>query len=346
MDPTTIAAIIGSVTGVLALLMYFIKIGGIITKVNTLWEKDIPEQLKELNTKTKTLWAVYVEDRLRGLPPDYTGSYYLTKKGEEILPAGLKEELKEIAKSEKFRHIDSVGDVVPLIIEEKIDSLRNVSVSANISLGDAAIVASLYAFKIKVFDELLSGDYLKIDASAIKKMPDSSKQKYLDEIILKFQDDNVDVRRRAAMALGRIGDARVVDALIVALKDKDEVVRRNAASALGAIGDAEAVEALVEALKEGNADLRRNAAKALRHIGDPGAVEALKKALKDPNTNVRRNAALALGRIGDPRAVEALKKALEVGDADLLVYIPRALEQIEAKQKSTSMEAEKDPSDE
>jgi len=67
MDPTTIAAIIGSVTGVLALLMYFIKIGGIITKVNALWDKDIPTQLDELNTKTKTLWEKDIPEQLKEL---------------------------------------------------------------------------------------------------------------------------------------------------------------------------------------------------------------------------------------------------------------------------------------
>ena len=338
MDPTTIAAIIGSVTGVLALLIYFIKIGGIITMVNTLWEKNIPEQLKELstrtntlweknipeqlkelstrtntlweknipeqlkelNTRTNTLWKVYIEDRLQEMPREYTGSYYLTIKGEEILPADLKEELKEIAKSEKFEHIDSVGDIVPLIIEEKIDSLRNVSASANISIGDAAILASLYAFKVKILDELLSGDYSKIDASAIKKMPDSSKQQYLDEIILKLEDKNPDKRRSVVMALGRIGDPRAVDALIEVLKeDPDVSVRWNTAVALGSIGDARAVDALIEVLKE-DADIvvLRNAIEALGCIGDPRAVDVLTNvSLKHRRVGVRSDAKKAIEEI-------------------------------------------------
>jgi len=49
------------------------------------------------------------------------------------------------------------------------------------------------------------------------------------------------VRRDAAGALGKIGDARAVEPLIAALKDEDKDVRTAAARVLGQIRDARAV---------------------------------------------------------------------------------------------------------
>ncbi|NIM13846.1 MAG: hypothetical protein GTO45_17520 [Candidatus Aminicenantes bacterium] len=63
--------------------------------------------------------------------------------------------------------------------------------------------------------------------------------------------------------------------LINALKDGDYLVRRNAAEALGKIGDAEAVELLINALKDEDYFVRSNAAGALGKIGDARAVEHL-----------------------------------------------------------------------
>lgn len=67
-------------------------------------------------------------------------------------------------------------------------------------------------------------------------------------------DRNVQVRRQAALALGRIGpDAeQAVPALSAALGDGDEQVRRNAARALGQIGPAakEAIGPLMQLLRQ------------------------------------------------------------------------------------------------
>lgn len=60
-----------------------------------------------------------------------------------------------------------------------------------------------------------------------------------------LKDDNIDIRKRAAISLGYIGDPRAVEPLIQALKDKDKDVRERAAMALGEIGDPRAVEPLI-----------------------------------------------------------------------------------------------------
>ena len=75
------------------------------------------------------------------------------------------------------------------------------------------------------------------------------------------KDENNDVRRRAAEALGRIGGEKAVKPLITALaKDKADVVRGSVAEALGMIGGEKAVETLITALaKDENNDVRRGA---------------------------------------------------------------------------------------
>lgn len=130
-----------------------------------------------------------------------------------------------------------------------------------------------------------------------------------------------------------------VAALIENLKDEDEQVRRDAATALGDIGPAakDAVPALIVALKkDADEDVRRNVATALGEIGPmaKGAVPALIIALKkDVDEEVRRNTAIALGEIGPAAkdAVPALTQALKDEDEDLRDAAQTALKKIQAE---------------
>ena len=186
-----------------------------------------------------------------------------------------------------------------------------------------------------VLDELLSGDFSKIDpiASAIKEMPDSDKQQYLDEIILKLEDENADVRWRAAVALGRIGDAKAVEPLIEAFKDKDSYVRDKAeealenicADAVKKIG-ADAVKPLIGALKDDNPKMRASAAKTLGKIGSRLISKPVVKFIigVDKFNRIIKD------------IVNALTETLEKTERNLeeRFIIENALDNIKAKQKS------------
>ncbi len=85
-----------------------------------------------------------------------------------------------------------------------------------------------------------------------------------------LEDPSVDVREKAAQALGLFGEAGldVVPELIRALNGRDGRVRVDAASALGRIGPRaeKAIPALEQALKDDDADVRQEAKKALTRV--------------------------------------------------------------------------------
>jgi HEAT repeat protein len=134
------------------------------------------------------------------------------------------------------------------------------------------------------------------------------------------------VRKAAAEALGKIGDARAVEPLIAALRDIDCDVHWRSADALGQIGDARAVKPLIATLKSPYGIVFQAAARALLQIKTP-AVEPLISALSDISS-MAVAAAQLLGRIGDARAVEPLIAALRDSNSDVRHYAAEALGKI------------------
>jgi cyclophilin family peptidyl-prolyl cis-trans isomerase/HEAT repeat protein len=83
------------------------------------------------------------------------------------------------------------------------------------------------------------------------------------------------VRRRAALAIGRVGLTDGIKPLTATLADADPEVREMAAFALGLIGDASAAPALVAALADASPIVRGRAAEALGQIGAKEAAEPI-----------------------------------------------------------------------
>jgi HEAT repeat protein len=89
----------------------------------------------------------------------------------------------------------------------------------------------------------------------------------LDSTLAKLlADESIEVRKRATLAAGRIGDERAVASLIPLLeKDSDKSVRAMAAFALGEIESATAIEALLAELRKGREPLVQ--ARAVEALG-------------------------------------------------------------------------------
>jgi len=80
-------------------------------------------------------------------------------------------------------------------------------------------------------------------------------------------DKEAQLRRRAALAIGRIGQSEGTESLIISLIDPEPEVRQMSAFALGLIGDEMATNALIQALQDPSPMVQGRAAQALGRIG-------------------------------------------------------------------------------
>ena len=97
--------------------------------------------------------------------------------------------------------------------------------------------------------------------------------------------------------------------LVRLLEDGEARIRRRAAIAVGRVGLPEAVPALVKRLQtDTDAEVRQMAAFGLGLIGDQSAVEPLRAAVADPLPLVAGRAAEALGLLNDTASAPAIGK--------------------------------------
>ncbi len=99
--------------------------------------------------------------------------------------------------------------------------------------------------------------------------------------------------------------------LVELLADPSPRVRRRAALAIGRVGRPEGIAPLVASLGDAEAEVRQMSAFALGLLGDESAAEPLLLALDDPSPLVQGRAAEALGRIGAAGAAEAIGGLVE-----------------------------------
>jgi len=93
-------------------------------------------------------------------------------------------------------------------------------------------------------------------------------------------DGEARVRRRAALAIGRVGLAEGLDLLLPRLQDQEPEVRQMTCFALGLLGDKRAVEPLRAALADQSMLVQGRAADALGLIGDQAAAPAIATMLR------------------------------------------------------------------
>jgi HEAT repeat protein len=193
----------------------------------------------------------------------------------------------------------------------------------------------------------------------LAKTPEE-KEKAVTALIPALKDPAMPVRRDAAEALGKLGDARATAPLYELLTDPDAWVGKVATEALQtglAVGlDTEQVSALIENLNSADPDTRLNAmrilgasknnlayepllaligeadvevkaeaAKSLGALGDPRALQTLLGLLADETSGVRSGAALGLGSLGSKDAVEPLIQALADPEWEVRIAVATAL---------------------
>ena len=110
----------------------------------------------------------------------------------------------------------------------------------------------------------------------------------------------------AAAAPAAVSPRRARPDLVELLADASPRVRRRTALAIGRVGRPEGVAPLVASLGDAEPEVRQMSAFALGLLGDESAAEPLLRALDDPSPLVQGRAAEALGRIGAAGAADAI----------------------------------------
>jgi HEAT repeat protein len=161
------------------------------------------------------------------------------------------------------------------------------------------------------------GEYPLLRRLAMEMLSRIKPRRAIDQLVGELSDEDYDVRRRAADALGDIGTVEALPPLIETLKtDEYGSVRERAAYALGRIGAVEALRPLIEAVKtEGDVPVRWFAASALRRIDAVEALSPLLEVMKtDGDVSVRQFAASTLGHIGAAEALPTLIEAMKTDE--------------------------------
>jgi HEAT repeat protein len=107
----------------------------------------------------------------------------------------------------------------------------------------------------------------------------------------------LETRKAAVIALGRIGDNRATPALINTLRTDEQLVIA-AADSLARIGDARAFEALVERVGDDDAAIRQAVIGALNSLGAAEAPARVQLLLRAANPHVRESAIKIAGYFG------------------------------------------------
>jgi HEAT repeat protein len=123
-------------------------------------------------------------------------------------------------------------------------------------------------------------------------------------LIAQLTAEDVEVRRSAVVALGRIGDASATSALVNTLSDESLAI--DAANALAQIGDAQAVDGLLTLIGNDDASVRQAVVNALNAVIPSSMSKRIIPLLHDPDPNVRESAVKVAGYFGYPDSAGAL----------------------------------------
>jgi HEAT repeat protein len=126
-----------------------------------------------------------------------------------------------------------------------------------------------------------------------------------DLLIEQLESEDLEIRKSAVVALGRIGDGRAAPALIKVLEEDAELIIA-AAHALAQIGDPRAFDALLALVGDPSAAVRQAVIGALNSLGSPQMPGRVLPLLNDTDANVRESAVKIAGYFGYPECADLL----------------------------------------
>jgi len=211
--------------------------------------------------------------------------------------------------------------VIPasLVQIKKITSLLKSAVKRDIDKETTEIASGMLEL-VKLYTDLTDGNKVTREKT-VESLSKIQCPSAAIPLIKALEDDYSMVRKKAAIALGKLGEFALWS-LLAALHSKSPQVRFGAARALGhmQIQDISAAKPLMKALRDKHRIVRQNAAWALGHLRLATGhhkdlvmkvIKALTKAMDtDEYLPVRFNAVYSMGNMGDSRVVEPLFRAI------------------------------------
>ncbi|MBL8731706.1 MAG: HEAT repeat domain-containing protein [Planctomycetes bacterium] len=146
-----------------------------------------------------------------------------------------------------------------------------------------------------------------------------------DAVLAALDDANASVRRAAVEEVVAVNDLRASARLVQLLADPDVEVRRYAAMACGRLRIAAAAEPVVAAIVAEDTPpmLRRECLRAIGSIGGALAFPVLQRAMAAPDMDDKEAALRGLGELRDPRAAALLAELLVVANGKDLGQLAR-----------------------
>jgi HEAT repeat protein len=195
----------------------------------------------------------------------------------------------------RMRSPRAVGALIRALRDESPD-VRSMAAHALAAIGDPRAIGALTAAladSSRWAATTVAADLIEMGAEVVPT---------LVGIATSAEGRGADAREAAVTAvrvLGEIRDPRATAPLLRLLREATDIdLRARAAAALGSIGGAQVSRALADALQDPAWQVRAQAATGLGALGDVLAAPALKHAIHDESWWVRRNCAEALGRLG------------------------------------------------
>jgi HEAT repeat protein len=174
---------------------------------------------------------------------------------------------------------------------------------------------------------------VNVRRTVAKLMAKSNSSKITKALEMALTDSDMEVRKNAAVSLGKKGSVSSVGQLMAALKEEPVgSVRKKILEAIVKVSDKpKMVRLCTESLRDDDIAVRHAAAKALGESDTEFAVFPLVEVLQDSSLGIQKEAALALGNLKDVLGLGPLFEALESKNQNVREGAAEALKKITGK---------------
>jgi HEAT repeat protein len=256
------------------------------------------------------------------------GSYIAELTGSEISPTGV-QNLLDAIEAPGMENLRAIAQVLGWLKRSGVDraltrllgraDLRDEVIEALVRHGSATS---------ELLTEQLTSEDLEVRRSAVVALGRIGDANATPALVNALNDESLAID--AANALGQIGDARAVDGLLNLIGNDDALTRQAAVSALNSLMPASMSERIIPLLHDSDPNVRESAVKIAGYFGYPDSKSALIELSRDPNERVRCTAIEHLPYIEDERTFDVLVQAIKDETPNVRAAAARALGTMDA----------------